>query len=243
MLNEGPDEPFGGPIGIPAPPDIRADPLTTGRVMRFRVGAYAVADPTTPPERLVLPAIPGMPPPVRTRKVALLEAMALGQTNGQGTDGPVEVLLGTANPTTLRPMERLWMDPVTENPGVGDTEIWEFYNFTGDAHPMHVHEVQFKVLGREGLIIREDASDAPIGATLAGDPRPAEPTERGRKDTVISLPGDTDQGDVPHGGTVRLALPHRRARGQRDDAALPHRPDPARPADAAAPLGSGGVGG
>jgi FtsP/CotA-like multicopper oxidase with cupredoxin domain len=35
------------------------------------------------------------------------------------------------------------MDPVTENPAVGATEIWEFYNTTADAHPMHVHEVVF----------------------------------------------------------------------------------------------------
>ena len=38
---------------------------------------------------------------------------------------------------------------MTENPQVGDTEIWEFYNFTADAHPMHVHEVVFQVVDRQ----------------------------------------------------------------------------------------------
>ncbi len=33
---------------------------------------------------------------------------------------------------------------------LGATEVWEFYNTTGDAHPMHVHEVVFEVVNREG---------------------------------------------------------------------------------------------
>lgn len=52
------------------------------------------------------------------------------------------------------------------------------HNFTEDAHPIHVHEVQFEIVNRE-------------------------PVEGGSR-------------------TVRLALPHPRTRGQRDDAALPH---------------------
>ena len=46
----------------------------------------------------------------------------------------------------LEPVEKIWMEPVTENPAVGATEVWEFYNTTGDAHPMHVHEVVFEVV-------------------------------------------------------------------------------------------------
>ena len=40
----------------------------------------------------------------------------------------------------------MWEDSITETPAVGATEVWEFYNFTADAHPMHVHEVQFQVV-------------------------------------------------------------------------------------------------
>ena len=43
----------------------------------------------------------------------------------------------------------MWSDPVTENPAVGDTEVWELYNFTADAHPMHIHEVPFEVVDRQ----------------------------------------------------------------------------------------------
>jgi FtsP/CotA-like multicopper oxidase with cupredoxin domain len=82
------------------------------------------------------------------------------------------------------------MDPVTENPDVGTTEVWEFYNTTGDAHPMHVHEVVFEVVNREGLILDDDDEDdvaEPI--QLDGVVTGPEPWETGYKDTVIAYPG------------------------------------------------------
>jgi FtsP/CotA-like multicopper oxidase with cupredoxin domain len=78
---------------------------------------------------------------------------------------------------------------VTENPNVGDTEIWEFFNFTADAHPMHVHEVTFEVVNRQALEVNEDGeATQPYG--LVGDPRPPEAWETGFKDTVIAYPGE-----------------------------------------------------
>ena len=44
----------------------------------------------------------------------------------------------------------------------------------------------------------------------------------------LSGPGDARAGAVQHAGPVRLALPHRRARGQRDDATVPDRAGSAR---------------
>ena len=82
----------------------------------------------------------------------------------------------------------MWSDPITENPAVGVTEVWEFYNFTADAHTMHVHEVVFEVVNRQALVTNEDGeTEAP--ARIAGDPRPPEPWENGFKDTVIAYPG------------------------------------------------------
>ena len=81
------------------------------------------------------------------------------------------------------------MTPVTENPAAGATEVWEFYNFTADAHPMHVHEVTFEVVNRQALVTNDDGeTESP--ARLVGDPRPAEPWEGGVKDTVIAYPGE-----------------------------------------------------
>ena len=37
----------------------------------------------------------------------------------------------------------------TENPQVGATEIWEVANLTEDAHPIHIHLMQFQVITRQ----------------------------------------------------------------------------------------------
>jgi FtsP/CotA-like multicopper oxidase with cupredoxin domain len=78
---------------------------------------------------------------------------------------------------------------VTENPAVGATEVWEFVNTTGDAHPMHVHEVAFEVVDREGLVTEGDEDELVVPIRLDGNVTPPEPWETGRKDTVIAYPG------------------------------------------------------
>jgi FtsP/CotA-like multicopper oxidase with cupredoxin domain len=75
------------------------------------------------------------------------------------------------------------MAPVSEDPRRGATEIWEFRNFTEDAHPVHVHQVQFQVLDRRTF----GGADAPL---TMGPPRPPESWETGFKDTVVALPGE-----------------------------------------------------
>jgi spore coat protein A len=88
--------------------------------------------------------------------------------------GPTAALLGdiTGGINTAR----LWMEPVTENPTAGSVEEWEIHNFTVDAHPIHIHLVQFQIVGR----FEAD------GTTPISDP---EPGETGFKDTVIAYPG------------------------------------------------------
>ena len=81
-----------------------------------------------------------------------------------------------------------WMDPVTENPAVGATEVWEYYNATADAHPMHIHEVAFQVVNRQGLAVDEDG-EVIQPVQLVGSPTPPESWENGWKDTVIAYPG------------------------------------------------------
>jgi FtsP/CotA-like multicopper oxidase with cupredoxin domain len=84
-------------------------------------------------------------------------------------------------------MKREWMDPVTENPAVGATEVWELYNTTADAHPMHIHEITFEVVNREGLVLEGEEVKIPI--ELDGNVSPPEAWESGFKDTVIAYPG------------------------------------------------------
>ncbi|HLO30088.1 MAG TPA: multicopper oxidase [Anaerolineales bacterium] len=182
--NVGPDEPFGG-----GEPDEDFDPAntdSTGQVMQFRVGPAIAADPTTPPQFLQLPLIPPLPAETFTRPLAMLEK---GEEIPEiGFDGPVEAMLGIVDKDGF-PMHKMWMERITENPNVGDTEVWEFYNFTADAHPMHVHEVTFEVVNRQALATDEEGM-ATEPVQLLGEPRPPEPWEIGRKDTVIAYPGE-----------------------------------------------------
>jgi FtsP/CotA-like multicopper oxidase with cupredoxin domain len=130
----------------------------------------------------VLPAIPALPAEDATRKLALIEEMSMFH------DGPSEALLGRIDQEGA-PERLMWADPVTENPDLGATEIWEMYNLTGDAHPMHVHEVTFEVVNRQALALDEDGEViAPV--QVAGEPRPLEPWESGQKDTVVAYPGE-----------------------------------------------------
>jgi spore coat protein A, manganese oxidase len=182
--NLGPDEPFGG--GVPGEDFDPADSESTGQLMEFRVVPAVAPDPTTPPQFLVLPALTRLTGGT-ARPLALIEKADVGfDADGNEVEGPVEALLGTVTEGVWT--EYKWMDPVTENPAVGTTEVWEFYNTTGDAHPMHIHEVTFQVVNREGLVLDEDGEVVqPI--QLDGTITPPEPWEDGWKDTVTAYPG------------------------------------------------------
>src|SRR5262249_47413764 len=39
----------------------------------------------------------------------------------------------------------------TENPRIGSTEVWEIANLTEDAHPIHIHLIQFQIIGRQSF--------------------------------------------------------------------------------------------
>ena len=96
-------------------------------------------------------------------------------TDKSGKSFPVEVKLNNSNvPVTIK---------VTENPKLGDTEEWEIYNFTADAHPIHLHLVRFEVVKRTQI----DGTPGSVGGPL---PDGVQPWESGFKDTVIAYPGE-----------------------------------------------------
>jgi FtsP/CotA-like multicopper oxidase with cupredoxin domain len=159
MKNIGGDEPFGG--DIPGPQVFGE----TDRIMAFDVNQpldTAVPDATP----MGINFGPVIPTPTRLRKVALFE----------GTDefGRLQPLLGTAEPATDRlgnpinwPNDPVyanaglvgqmegsiaWHSPATENPALDSTEEWEIWNVTGDAHPIHLHLVNFEILGRQEIM-------------------------------------------------------------------------------------------
>jgi spore coat protein A len=78
-------------------------------------------------------------------------------------------------------------DPITEKPRLGATEKWRFINTSDDAHPMHLHLVQFQILERQGF---DYAAFLQGRIQLVGDPRPPLPGEAGWKDTAVVNPRD-----------------------------------------------------
>ena len=118
----------------------------------------------------------------------MIEKAGVGfDAEGEEVEGPVEALLGVVADGVWT--ERLWMDPVTENPAVGTTELWEMYNTTADAHPMHIHEITFEVVNREGLVTTGEDGEVVQPIQLDGNITPPEPWENGFKDTVVAYPG------------------------------------------------------
>jgi FtsP/CotA-like multicopper oxidase with cupredoxin domain len=182
LSNVGPDEPFGG--GEPGVDFTSADPSTTGQVLQFRVGPIVGADTSTPPQFLQLPLITPLVGGA-ARPLALLER------ESETFPEPAEALLGTVamNGSGVGTWTELkWEDQVSENPQVGSTELWEFYNVTEDAHPIHVHEVFFQVVDRQSILADEDAQTVQVEPNST--PRPPEASETGWKDTLIAYPGE-----------------------------------------------------
>jgi spore coat protein A len=70
-----------------------------------------------------------------------------------------------------------------ESVHIGDTEIWEIYNKTGDVHPMHFHLVNVQILNRQLYAGGNDFFN------FTGPLIPPEPNERGWKETVPMYPG------------------------------------------------------
>ena len=95
--------------------------------------------------------------------------------------GPKAAKLGTVDALGMG-MPMMWIDRVTENPAVGATEQWDVYNNTDDAHPIHLHLVQFKVLNRT-LAVVDPTNPGAVAHSVS-------PAEQGWKDTVIAYPGE-----------------------------------------------------
>jgi spore coat protein A len=198
LRNFGPDDPFKGfnPDGTvndgeggEADP---ADPETTGQIMKFAV--------TLPLDNNVADATVGIGTQLRADIMPLTQSGAtrnLVLFEGLDNYGRLQPLLGTLDQGSLS-----WFEPITENPMVDDVEVWEVYNATEDAHPIHLHLVGFQIINRESFegTVEEKDQIQHDGATgvggiltvdaLGGDARPAEPNEQGWKDTAVMLPGE-----------------------------------------------------
>jgi FtsP/CotA-like multicopper oxidase with cupredoxin domain len=163
-----------GRTPFPKGPPPKGAALTN--VMQFRVTAGAVVDtsfnPATfvgtlrPMVRLTAPATGTLAAGVvanRTRQLTLNEvalpgATAIDPTTGLLTKyagGPVMILVNnTPYVGSVRPDFKEIVNGgnrifYSELPSEGETEVWEFVNTTADAHPIHLHLVQFQIVNRQ----------------------------------------------------------------------------------------------
>jgi len=139
-------------------------------VMQFRVGQSGARDASALPA--ALRPVPKTPESaaVKTRKLALVEIDDQKQR-------PMTMLLNNTH----------WNMPVTEDPTLDSTEIWELINTTDDSHPIHLHLVRFQILDRRSFDVAEYWTNN-NHVKFMGPAMAPEPGEAGWKDTVRADP-------------------------------------------------------
>ncbi|NDK56716.1 multicopper oxidase domain-containing protein [Pontibacter fetidus] len=165
----------------PYPKGAAPDPNAEGQIMAFSVSkplntTYPL---TSVSGNLRASALFDHDTPAKTRQLLLFE--------GMDEYGRLKAMLGTIENGALE-----YVDPITENPDLNATEVWEIYNTTPDAHPIHLHLVTFQVLNSQKFSVDfDDPDDGTISKVrLIGQPKAPEPGQDGRKDTYPIAPGE-----------------------------------------------------
>ena len=199
MTNDAPT-PF--PNG---PRSIRRGGSPLKQIMQFTVGSAAGFDGPVPSTLRETPIIP-LTQPVRTRNLSLVEIM--------------DVTTGVPLMALLNNLE--FMTDQIEMPAVDTVEQWNIINTTGDTHPIHLHLVQFQLLGRQKF--RTDAYLQAAYPEIDDDVRGPYPApsaedytygmmkmpdnnERGWKDTIRANPGEITRILVPFGADAAPGVP------------------------------------
>ena len=186
----------------PFPGGDPVDPNTTGIVMRFEVlNTPAVHPPALPATLITIPTF------VETEGIGNPKLFTLNEQESDVGE-PVAVLLDGQH----------FDADVTETPNVGTTEAWYFQNLSEDAHPIHVHLVEFLLEDRQNIDVDRfkayweslngstlplnhptvranvetavfDPATGTVHDFLTGPPEPPSPRESGWKDTFVCPPG------------------------------------------------------
>jgi spore coat protein A len=207
--------PFGGAPFPAARAEDAADAeglLPYPQVMRFRVVPGpaarrnipgALATDYGPPTQEALAGAP-------RRAIALVERILDGEPNmltmrelaavGDDYVGPVVTVAEAERTTRYRAVAAHFEDATTFFPILGQYEVWQLINLTGDTHPIHVHLDPFQVHSRRPMRyqIRDGGiGEVDIAATVTlgrdgGDPldHAIDDNERGLKDTVRVNPNE-----------------------------------------------------
>lgn len=151
-----------------------ADPGDDARnIMQFRV-----SKPLKNKDSSILPSTLSVIPSLKHNNISAIRYLKLVGSSDE-YDRPLLLL-----------NNKHWHDPITENPRLGETEIWAFTNTTNFSHPMHIHLVQFQVLDYQPFDLGQYNLDGKIIYT--GPPEAPAANNRGWKDTIkVSAAGIT----------------------------------------------------
>ncbi|XP_010926056.1 multicopper oxidase LPR2 isoform X1 [Elaeis guineensis] len=129
------DAPYPYPSGDPA------DEIN-GRVMKFVIGRQREVDSSRIPESLLRYPAPAVHQVAETRYIAMYEYES-----------------ATGEPTRLYLNGKSFMEPATETPREGSSEVWHVINLTDDNHPLHIHLAVFVVLEQRELVDEDRFKD------------------------------------------------------------------------------------
>jgi len=150
-----------------------------GEVVPTEVMMFRVVRPLSSPDTTTIPGQLN-PAPLNLDPTSAVKSrdLTLNELDRASDGFPIMALLDNKN----------WDDPVSEDPELGSTEIWNIINTTGDAHPIHIHLVHFQVLSRQAF--NTNVFDKQGKLVLTGLPQAAPPEEQfAYKDTVKAFPG------------------------------------------------------
>jgi spore coat protein A len=162
----------------PFPMGETVNPQTAGQIMAFRVTVpLNGTDNSVIPTTLRQYPITVLGAPDKTRQLLLVET--------EDEYGRLKPQLGTSALGALN-----WDQPITENPMLDSIEEWEVINYTEDAHPIHLHLVNFQIISRHKFNISRYVMGSPNSLQLLGQPKLPTTDESGWKDTAVMYPGE-----------------------------------------------------
>lgn len=173
-------------------PYLESEVQTLGKVMQFSVLNEQGFVPKQLPSNLnptLSGDFPSLPSPTKERILTL--------TDVPGPNGPFAILLDGQK----------WGAPISEKPELGTTEDWVIVNPATNAHPIHIHLVQFQLVSRQKFnataymedwtaLNGEPPLDQPtknvdfLDPYLTGSPISPAPYEQGWKDTILAYTGE-----------------------------------------------------
>ena len=85
----------------------------------------------------------------------MLTMRELAPVDAEDTAGPLVTVTDGAQTMRYRTVAAHFEDTTTFFPMLGEYEVWQLINLTGDTHPIHLHLDPFQILSRRADQLRD----------------------------------------------------------------------------------------